>query len=175
MGFAKVFTPLLGRTPLERIVDALGGRSTILVTTEQYGEIAAQLAPQATIVINREPERGMTGSLRAALSALPVDRAFAVQLGDMPYVTGTLLQHLEMAFFRNSGGVVVYPVDDAGRGGHPVIFSPVARAICDALPDGDTLRQARSHPSLRAVRVPTDERGAFVDIDEPAQWESFDA
>jgi CTP:molybdopterin cytidylyltransferase MocA len=71
---------------------------------------------------------------------------------------------------------VVFPVHaDGSRPGHPVLFSARARSVVEALPEGDTLRSARDDVSLLRLPVPTDDRGAYLDLDNPEQWAVADA
>lgn len=129
--------------------------------------------PRATIVTNDEPQRGMSHSLREGLSAVATSSAFGVLLGDMPAMTEATLARTEALLERDVD--VAFPTDAAGAPGHPVLFSPRARPVIEALHDGDTLRRARDEASLvRATWTCTD-ASAFLDLDVPEQWEAFHA
>ena len=171
MGFPKVFERLGDAAPLERIAAALSERPFVVVVDPTHESIARRMAPKAqAIAVNDAPERGMVHSLRLGLAAVETIRPFGVLLGDMPFLNPETLATLERALA--DGADVVHPVDDTGVGGHPVLFSTVARSRVPLLPDGDTLRQLRDDPSLRRAAVLVRDRGAFVDLDEPAQWEA---
>jgi CTP:molybdopterin cytidylyltransferase MocA len=169
MGFDKVVTPLAGVSPLESIVRALREREAVIVVPSRLAGRVAEIAPDASLAINDEPERGMSHSLRAGLRYVAVDRAFGVLLGDMPAITDATLARTEALL----DGVVdvAHPVDARGNPGHPVIFSVRMRAAIEALPDGDTLRSARERAVRRATWHCRD-RSAFLDLDDPAQWEA---
>jgi len=171
MGFDKVFEPLEGRSPLERIASALGERDAFVVVPPERIDDAVRQAPLALTIVNDQPARGMSYSLKVALNALPPDRHFAVLLGDMPLVDEPLLEAIERGFGDEAD--VAYPVDAGGQPGHPVLFAARARAAIAALPDGDTLSTARDAQSLARVAIPYEHRGAFVDLDDPSDWNGF--
>ncbi len=172
MGFAKVFTPLRGRSPLERIAALLAGREAIAVVPAGRQGDAQRIAPQMRVVPNGEPELGMTHSLRLALPAIEKGEDFGIVLGDKPFVQRATLERLEAAL---RGFDVVYPVNPSDVPGHPVLFAARARDLVASLPDGDTLTRLRDDPSLRSMRVEIEDPGAFADFDEPAEWEAADA
>lgn len=169
MGFAKIFTPLLGRTPLERIAGTLEGRKTVAVVPPDRRADAQRITPAMSIVVNAEPERGMTRSLRLGLEGIEEEAVFGVLLADKPFLERATLDRIEDAL----GGVdVAYPVDAFGVAGHPVVFGPRARPLLARLPEGDTLSLLRDDSSLLRAAVPVDDAGAFHDLDDRAQWEA---
>ncbi len=169
MGFAKVFTPLAGGgAPLERIAALLHDREAAVVVPPERRDEASRMAPRMRIVVNAQPERGMTHSLRLALAAIAVASPFGVLLGDKPFLRRAALERVEASL---AGFDVAYPVSSAGVPGHPVLFAPRARAIVELLPDGDTLARVRNDASLRSNPVALDDEGAFLDLDEPDDWQ----
>ncbi len=172
MGFPKVFTALDERSPLARIGAVLGERPAICVVQQQHLNDAIAQAPEMQVVVNDAPHRGMTHSLRLALEAIPPDRAVGVILADMPLLDDALLDALEHAA-ESSGADIVYPQRADGTPGHPVLFSPRARALAARLADGDTLRLIRDDASLTRCVVPYELPAAFCDLDHPAEWDAF--
>ncbi len=171
MGFDKIVTPLGFRSPLARLVKALGKRRAVIVVPPNLSDEAARIARDAAIVINRERARGMAHSLRLALSLIERENPFGVLLGDMPAMTETTIERTEAMLSDHVD--VAFPVDSAGTGGHPVLFSARARPIVEALPDGDTLRIARDDASLQRARWYCGDGSAFLDLDVPSDWEAF--
>jgi CTP:molybdopterin cytidylyltransferase MocA len=161
MGFDKAIEPLDGRSPLERVTSALGAREHVVVAPSRLGAAASRSAPRARVVSNDEPERGMTRSLQIGLQFVERDRAFGV----LPTIAAT------EALLRADIDVA-YPVDPNGVPGHPVLFAASARSVVDALPEGDTLRRARDHSSLRRATWLCSDPSAFFDVDEPADWDA---
>ncbi|HEY9084543.1 MAG TPA: NTP transferase domain-containing protein [Candidatus Tyrphobacter sp.] len=172
MGFAKVFAPLRGRSPLERIAALLEGREAIVVVPPERRRDAQRMAPRMRMVPNGEPGRGMTHSLRLALEAVEADADFGILLGDEPFLSRATLERIEEAF---AGVDVAYPVNAEGVPGHPVIFAARLRARLRELPDGDALSQLRDDSSLVRSVVRCDDPGAYRDLNEPADWEAADA
>jgi molybdenum cofactor cytidylyltransferase len=169
MGFDKVVTPFRGRSPLERVVAALGERERVVVVPSRRIAEATVAAPASHIVTNDEPERGMTRSLHVGLERVARDRAFGVLPADLPAMSEATIAATEALLVE--GVDVAYPVDEGGVAGHPVLFAAGARAIVEALPEGDTLRRARDDATLRRATWICTDRSAFLDLDEPADWE----
>jgi CTP:molybdopterin cytidylyltransferase MocA len=171
MGFDKTVTPLGPRSPLARVAEALGRRRALIVVPSHLSEVAARIAPAARIVVNSEQARGMAHSLHLALALIERESPFGVLLGDMPSMTEATIDRTE-ALLRDDVDVA-FPVDSAGTPGHPVIFSPRVRSVVEELPDGDTLRSARDHLSLRRATWCCRDRSAFLDLDLLEDWERF--
>jgi CTP:molybdopterin cytidylyltransferase MocA len=149
-GFSSIFEPVDGRSPLARVAAALGEREAFVVVPPECIDLACSQAPLALTIVNDQPERGLSYSLKVALAALPTDRDFAILFGDVPLEAATL-ERLESAFTGESD--VVYPLAGTADG-YPVIFSSRARSAIAGLADGDTIDQARDNPSLHRVAVP---------------------
>jgi CTP:molybdopterin cytidylyltransferase MocA len=171
MGFDKTVTPLGLRSPLARLVEALGRRRALIVVPPNLCDEAARIAPGARIVINREQARGMAHSLHLALSLIARESPFGVLLGDMPSMTEATIERTEAMLCGDVD--VAFPVDLAGTAGHPVLFSARARPVVEALPDGDTLRIARDSALLQRVSWRCRDRSAFLDLDVPSEWRAF--
>jgi CTP:molybdopterin cytidylyltransferase MocA len=103
----------------------------------------------------------MAHSLRLANAVAPADHPIAVLLGDKPLVNAGLVERMIGELGEND---VAYPVR-GGAPGHPVVFSPFARALIVALRDGDTIHMVRDHEMLTRRPVEIDDEGAYVDID----------
>jgi molybdenum cofactor cytidylyltransferase len=171
MGFDKIVTPLAGAPPLARVVSALVDRELVLVVPSRLAAEARRIAPAAAIATNDEPERGMTRSLQLGLALVPRDRAFGVVPADLAAMTAQTIASTEALLAE--GAQVAHPIDADGVPGHPVLFAAAARAIVDVLPEGDTLRRARDDASLWRATWLCADRSAFLDLDEPSDWERW--
>ncbi|MGH7660756.1 MAG: nucleotidyltransferase family protein [Vulcanimicrobiaceae bacterium] len=162
----KLALPFRGGTILDAVLDASGEYPVVLVASTSIAvgigtiERLVVAENEITVVVNDDPERGMAHSLRLANREIAPDRCIAVLLGDKPLVSAALIRRLLEAEEAD----VVFPVRD-GIPGHPVVFSPNARALIEALPDGDTLQRLRDDPSLIRNAVSIDDDGAYVDVD----------
>lgn len=178
MGRAKLALPFGEGTILDAVLAACKGFPMVVVASEAVMEAVLRLrdAPHRSaqddirkgFILNREPERGMTHSLRLAHRAVPPDRTIAVLLGDKPLVRAELVASLTAI----DDADVAYPIR-RGVPGHPVVFSPRARALIDGLPDGDTLHLLRDDPSLVRRAVEIDDQGAYVDVDTEDDYQGI--
>jgi molybdenum cofactor cytidylyltransferase len=160
-GSQKLLERVDGVRMIDRALAACGARETIVVAAPA---LAPAIAPddRRRVLINAEPERGMTHSLRLASAIVDPAAALAVLLGDMPYVDLTLVERAIAAF-----DATIDLVAPAGRGrpAHPVILGPAARARLAALPEGDTLRLLRSDPALRVRAILFEDAASQRDVD----------
>jgi len=163
MGAQKLLLPLGAATLLERALAAAAPWPAVAVVASALAPLVAARAG-LTVVVNDQPERGMTHSLALADAALgDRDAALAVLLADTPFVDAPLVHRLLAA---RGDADVVYPTR-GGVGGHPVIFGPAARAAIAGLQEGDTLRILRDDRRWRRVEVPIDDDAPYLDVDTP--------
>jgi CTP:molybdopterin cytidylyltransferase MocA/carbon monoxide dehydrogenase subunit G len=164
MGAQKLLVAVEGVTLLERALGAAAGFPAVAVVAPSLaGHVGVR--PGLTVVVNPEPERGMTRSLALADAAIADrDAALAVLLADTPFVDAALLARVAAALGHAD---VAYPVRD-GRPGHPVVFGARPRAALAGWPEGDSLRALRDDPRWRRVEVPVKDDGPFLDVDTPS-------
>ena len=169
MGGGKLLLPFGEGTVLDAVIGACAAYPTTLVASAELASRHRDRAAQRefSVVVNAEPQRGMAHSLRLAHRGISAERPLAVLLGDKPLVSARLLAATLAAF--EHGLDVVYPARE-GVPGHPVVLSPRARGHIDELRDGDTLHLLRDDPRLRRRVVPTDDDGAFLDIDTEVDY-----
>ncbi len=159
-GTQKLLLPLGNRPLIEYPIAAAQRWKPIVVCAP---EVAAYLRGRSDVclVLNDEPERGMSHSLRLGNRAVGDADTILVLLGDKPLVCSGLIETICL-FERDVD--VVYP-ERAGEPGHPVRLSPRARSGIERLPCGDTLRLLRDRGELRSRGMPCDDEGAFFDVD----------
>ena len=88
----------------ERVEAALGGRPVLLAHAENYAE-------------------GLSASLKAGIGALPPEaEGVVVCLGDMPLVTGAMIDRLISNFDPEEGRAIVMPTF-RGKQGNPMLWS----------------------------------------------------
>jgi molybdenum cofactor cytidylyltransferase len=88
----------------ERVEEALAGRAVLLAHADDYAE-------------------GLSASLRAGLRAVPPDaEGVLVCLGDMPLVSGEMLDRLIAAFDPEEGRALVQPTF-RGKQGNPMLWA----------------------------------------------------
>jgi molybdenum cofactor cytidylyltransferase len=165
MGRPKLLLAFGERTLIERAIAACACFETVIVASERVASTIPP-APRRQVIVNHEPRRGMTHSLRLADAAVDRTRALLVLPGDLPFVDAALIERVAHAPEAD----VAYPVC-GHRPGHPVRFSPRARALLPRLADGDTLRLLRDEPSLTRVPAGVAEPDSQLDIDDPAAYD----
>ena len=165
----KLLEPIRGE-PMVRCVAAVasagGAQPVIVVTGYQATDVGAALhGLGVTVTLNPDYADGLSTSLRAGLSALPleVDGAL-ILLGDMPEVEASVLCALISSFTGTSA--ICVPVRD-GRRGNPVLwgsryFPEMMKLTGDF---GAKTLMARHETQLIEVEVATD--SIFHDVDAP--------
>ena len=158
-----------GKPMIARVVDnVLSSRARpVLVVLGHHGAaIRAALGGRPVVYVEAaDYARGLSASLHAGIAAVPADAAAAlVVLGDMPLVTGRLLDRLIEAFDPDEGRAIVVPTHQ-GRAGNPVLW---ARSFFPEILGltGDT--GARALLALHAEQV------AEVDMGDAAVLRDFD-
>lgn len=127
-----------------------------------------------TIIEATDAARGMSASLCAGLAALPDEaEAVLIALADMPDLTPEDIIRVIEGHDPDKGQLIVCPLDDTGRRGHPVLFD---RRYFENLQDlsGDTgAREVLQAVPDQIVEVHV---GAAVtqDLDTPQDWADWD-
>jgi molybdenum cofactor cytidylyltransferase len=173
-GRNKLLCEVGGTTMVERAVRAaIDSRcAEVVVVTGWQGDlvetaVGALAAPKPVkLVRNAHYETGLAGSLRCAVTQLPVTiDAAVVQLADMPWIASKHIDRLIDAFDSDQPAIVV-PVRD-GRRGHPVLWPRRHfSALCNLSGDVGARELLVRHASeVRAVPFETDV--IFEDVDTP--------
>ena len=115
-----------GRPMVARVVDNLlssAARPVIVVTGHRAEEVCAAVAGRPVQVVHApEYADGLSASLRAGIAAVPATATAAlVCLGDMPLVTGRMIERLIEAYDPDEGRSVVVPTC-RGKIGNPVLW-----------------------------------------------------
>jgi molybdenum cofactor cytidylyltransferase len=172
MGGPNKMLAEIGGKPIVRhaVEAALASRArpVIVVTGHEGDRVAAAVKGlDVTRVHNPDYAEGLSTSLKAGIGALPPDTDLAVvALGDMPDVTGALIEKLTAAINPATGALVAVPTRE-GRRGNPVVWS---RRFFEDLAklEGDTgARHLIVQNNEAVIEVPVEDEGAFLDIDTP--------
>jgi len=174
MGTQKLLLPLDGKPVIARVVDALL-RSPVdrsFVVTGRDGEsIRAALHDRPIqFVSNPDPASDMLGSVRCGLRALPAGcEAVLMAVGDQPGISSTLVGEM-IHCFQSDDPKIVVPVN-AGRRGHPVLFST---RLCEEVltrHDGKGLRGLLAAHPEEVFELAIASAGALEDMDTPADYQ----
>jgi molybdenum cofactor cytidylyltransferase len=115
-----------GRAMVARVVDNLlasTARPVLVVLGHRAGEVRDALAGRPVRFVEAaDHAAGLSASLRAGIAAVPPDAAAAlVCLGDMPLVTGAMMQQVIAAYDPDEGRSIVVPAC-LGKIGNPVLW-----------------------------------------------------
>jgi molybdenum cofactor cytidylyltransferase len=175
----KLLAEVKGKPILVRTVEAAlasKGRPVIVVTGHESSRITSVLAGlDIEIVHNARYAEGLSGSLKTGLAALPpgIDAA-AIMLGDMPEISGVLIDRLGAVINSTQGSLIAVPTRN-GKRGNPVVWS---RRLFEELGklEGDVgARHLIGLHSEAVVEVPVDDDSVFFDIDTQEALVAFRA
>jgi molybdenum cofactor cytidylyltransferase len=172
MGAINKLIAEIGGKPLVRIAaeQALASRASpvIVVTGHERERVDAALSGlPVRIVHNPDYADGLGTSLKAGIGAVPAEADGAIVcLGDMPQVSGALIDKLIAAFDPERGALIVVPSID-GRRGNPVVWS--RRFFHDLMQiQGDIGARHLIGAYAEAVaEVPVADDAALTDVDTP--------
>lgn len=161
MGAPKLLMNVRGVPMIDRVLDACRDFETIVVSSR---EVAAHIRvrPRMKVIRNHQPDLGMAHSFEIANGATPPEHGLLVFLADKPLVTAALANTVVKQAIASEADVC-FP-EHEGIGGHPVFFSPEARARVEVL-SGESLIPLRDAPGLARITVPVDDEGAYIDVD----------
>jgi molybdenum cofactor cytidylyltransferase len=165
MGRDKLIAPFGGIPLARRVALGLAGLHPIVVAAPGVADSLAGL-PQVRLILT-QPTAGPSVTLALANAAVAPDLALAVVACDLPFLDEALV----LAFLERvpADADLAYPVV-AGTPGHPVVWSPTARARIPALRVDEAPARVRRDTALRVVEVPETDDGYVFDVDTPAAW-----
>ena len=162
LGRDKALIRIEGRTMVEWLserVSKMGVDVTIVANKSNFAEISANL-PESNVVVNAEPQKGRTGSLKVGVSRIDSTKGANYRLlvvpVDRPGFSDSTLERL-------IGSEGSYCPMLGGRGGHPILLS---------LEDVDKVRVSPEDSPLREVVDPVKfevfDEMLHLNIDTPA-------
>ncbi len=174
----KLLAEVGGLPLVRRVVNAVAASAVkdilLIVAPGARDVIEAAGSGRWRTVVNSVAERGLSSSLQTGIAALPdtTDGALVI-LADMPGVGTELIARVIAAFTAGNGDVIVYPADDAGRRGHPVLWPKHMFPELMVL-QGDTGGKLLLQKYKEISRtVPVAGTEAFLDIDRTADLAKF--
>ena len=170
MGFDKLTALFDGEPLARRVARALGELEPLFVATPSVaGVVSDQRGVQVVVT---EPTAGPSVTLALAHAAIPPAAYLAVLPCDLPFLDARLVRAF-VARVPDDADLAWPVVNDTP--GHPVIWSPKARALIASLRAGEPPLRVRRDPALRTVALDADD-GAYVsDVDTPEAWSAAEA
>lgn len=151
-----------GDTLLSRAIAARGTHEAVVVTSSALREHAASLG--ARVVVNDEPARGMSHSLRLANAAIDATHKLAVLPADLVLIDAARVDEIVAEAARSD---VTYPMRGDATPGHPVVFSTRARAYIEELRDNEPIARVREHQDLTRSTIAIEAAWPYRDVDTP--------
>jgi molybdenum cofactor cytidylyltransferase len=177
MGVHKLLMPfgkgVILTAVLENIIASAAGEIYLITGYGHENVVAAikknGLFEKIQIIYNPLYETGQSSSVKRGIGVLPLGFGAMFALGDQPLVTASLYSKVA-AVYAEGAANIVFPVDEEGRRGNPVVFAP------QLFPDIMKLNGDRGPRALIAKydfeTVLTAEKGPFCDIDTREEYEN---
>ena len=167
----KLLAPFGGRAMVRHVAGQIAGSSArpVVVVTGHEAERVREALDGADVSFVHNPayREGLSGSIRAGLSALPDSvEAALVCLGDMPLVTSEHVGRLVAAFDPDEGREICVPVFE-GKRGNPVLFARRFFAEMAAVRGDTGARHLIGEYEECVCEVAMDDRAVLVDVDSP--------
>ena len=165
MGFDKLTAPFDGEPLARRVARQLGELRPLFVTTQ---EVATAIGDRfgATFLIT-PPTAGPSVTLRLANDALEPGVYLAVVVADLPFLDAARV-HAFIARVPDDADLAWPVVGETP--GHPVLWSPHARARISSLGPQEPPARVRAGPDMRILELAQDDDAYVVDVDTPEAW-----
>ena len=170
MGFDKLTALFAGEPLARRVARALAELEPLFIATPAVGEIVAAL-PGVRVVVT-EPTAGPSETLALAHAAIPGDAYLAVLPCDLPFLDAERVRAFVARVADDAD--LAWPVVGETPG-HPVVWSPKARARIPALGVNEAPLRVRHDPALRAVALVESDDAYVTDVDTPGGWAAAEA
>jgi len=167
MGFDKLTTSFAGEPLARRVACALLDLRPLFVATAPVADAISDLNGVGIIVT--EPTAGPSETLALAHAAVFAEAYLAVLPCDLPFLDAAHIR----AFVERiaSDADLAWPVFGETPG-HPVVWSPTARARIEMLRADEPPLRVRGDAALRAVAVAVDDDAYVADVDTPEAWKA---
>ncbi len=171
MGSNKLLAPVAGKPMVRHAVEAAlasAAETTIVVTGHHSADVRRALGTLTPLFVeNRDYSNGLSTSLKCGLGHVPegYDGAL-VLLGDMPGVSGALLDRL-IAAFDPSESRAICVATRHGKRGNPVLWARRFFAEIMALEGDVGARHLIAQNAELVCEVEADDDAPLTDIDTP--------
>lgn len=165
MGFDKLTADFAGEPLARRVARALRELEPVFVATAGVRDAIADV-PGVQVIVT-EPTAGPSVTLALAHAAIPPDACLAVLAGDLPFLDAERMRAFVARVAEDAD--LAWPVV-AGVPGHPVVWSPNARARIPALRDDEPPMRVRLDAALRVYGLDELDDAYVLDVDTPETW-----
>jgi CTP:molybdopterin cytidylyltransferase MocA len=165
MGFDKLTALFAGEPLARRVALALAELEPVFVATPPVADVIAGL-PGVRVVVTK-PTAGPSETLALAHAAIPHGTALAVLPCDLPFLDAERVRAFVLRIPDDAD--LAWPVV-GDTPGHPVVWSPKARARIPALRAGDAPLLVRRDPALSIAALGELDDAYVTDVDTPGSW-----
>lgn len=173
MGSVKLLEPVGGQPLVRWAVEAAlasRARPVVVVTGHRQADVAAAVADlDVMLVHNPRHEEGMASSLRAGVRAVEHSDAAVICLGDMPKVSGALINEVLEAFDPTDAPIVI-PTHQHKRG-NPVLWARRFFAEILTLRGDVGARALLERHADEICLLPVGDPAILLDVDTPRALE----
>jgi molybdenum cofactor cytidylyltransferase len=165
MGFDKLTAPFAGEPLARRVARALLELEPLFVATPRVADVVSDLRDVHVVVT--PPTAGPSETLALAHAAVQDEAYLAVTACDLPFLDAALVR----SFVARVEGDpdLAWPVV-RGTPGHPVLWSPSARARIPGLQPDEPPIIVRRDPALRTSPIAEENDAYVTDVDTPDRW-----
>jgi nicotine blue oxidoreductase len=173
-GGGKMLAPLRGRPLLAYAIDAMRAsvaRSTVVVLGDDHERVRAEVELSGMrVVVNDDPGRGLSSSLRIGLDALDGSEveAVVITLGDQPLIGAAAIDRVVAGGRGRPAARATY----GGVPGHPVLLSRSLLARARELSGDVGARALLDGPELHHVAC--DDLASPQDVDRVEDLEALE-
>jgi CTP:molybdopterin cytidylyltransferase MocA len=170
MGFDKLTAIFAGEPLARRIARALQDLAPLFVTTPDVADLVSEL-PGVQVIVT-PPTAGPSATLALAHAAIPRAAYLAVVPCDLPFLDAQRVRDFLSRVPDDAD--LAWPLV-GGTPGHPVVWSPKARARIASLHADEPPLRLRRDPALRVVALDQSDDAYVIDVDTPAAWSAAEA
>jgi CTP:molybdopterin cytidylyltransferase MocA len=165
MGFDKLTAMFAGEPLARRVARALLELEPLFVATPRVADMVSDL--RGVRVVMTHPTAGPSETLALAHAAIPHDAYLAVMAADLPFLDAAHVRAFLARVYDHPD--LAWPVV-RGTPGHPVLWSPKARARIPGLRADEPPLRVRRDPALRKSFIPEQSDAYVTDVDTPERW-----
>ena len=169
MGKPKQGVLLAGRAIIDLSTEVFLSSSVdeVIVIVNQPHPLKRETGPRLRYVVNPDPSRGLSSSLKLGLQAVKGgSEAVVVGLGDKPLVLPETVDAL-VAAYRRTGARIVVPVYGGNRG-NPVLFHRAMFGFILELSGDVGAKEVIGRHEHEVLELPVKDQGILLDIDTPS-------
>jgi CTP:molybdopterin cytidylyltransferase MocA len=170
MGSPKALIEIGGERALARVLRIAGALQLPAIVVLGHHEEAVRKGVDlgaSRVVVNPDPDRGQSSSVRLAAQSVPAGAALALWPVDHARVEAATVERLLAAFRARAQGIELIVPSHGGRRGHPLLASAAATRELASLRDDEPAHVVVRRDPRRVFHVEVDDPMVVADFDRP--------